>query len=98
MKPISIPAALFLMVVTGHVRAEPIHHAESGRSAALQALYRLDVWANTELLWWAPLYLPRQTISQHAAAADRKRYPVAHIVCRFLDIFEHDHCNRSLEP
>lgn len=72
--------------------------AEYPRSPMLQWLFRLDIRVNTNLLWWLPLYRDGQSISQHAALAERRGYAIGRAVCKFLGLFEPDHCRLSLEP
>jgi len=40
---------------------------------------------------------PDETISSRAAKAKRKNKRWGCLLCRFLDIFEKDHCEKSIE-
>ena len=41
---------------------------------------------------------PDETISSRAAKAARKGKRWGCVLCRFLSLFEKDHCEKSLEP
>lgn len=56
----------------------------------------LDVWVNSWLFQNSDLWYPGQTVSQFAALMRRKGHRGACVLCRFLNIFEHNHCERSL--
>ena len=41
---------------------------------------------------------PDETVSSRAAKAQRKGHRWGCVLCRFMDLFDKDHCEKNIEP
>lgn len=63
----------------------------------VRVLRPVDVWLNTRLFGRSPHWRHNQTISQLAALKRRQGHLPSCVLCSFLNVFQWDHCERSLD-